>query len=185
MHVNIRSLRALLSRDGTHGFDQAGDSPGGLFRVVKQRLNLQPQDDPSHRVAESVLWQKFAQRNQGTHFQPRADERGSDFPGVGHPSFSQPGCEHILRIALLNRVMALASRRVLQNLADECDQPIPVLMLKRVVQPMGDRLDSLNHLSKMHCNALRGGRGIVQFMSKAGGHCSERLQLLLLLRRTF
>jgi hypothetical protein len=35
MHVNIRGLRALLLRDGTHGFDQAGDSPGGLFCVVK------------------------------------------------------------------------------------------------------------------------------------------------------
>ena len=43
--------------------------------------------------------------------------------------------------------MLLASRRVLQNLAHECDQPIPVFMLKRVVQPMGDRLDRLNHLS--------------------------------------
>jgi hypothetical protein len=31
-----------------------------------------------------------------------------------------------------------ASRRVLQNLADECDQPILVFMLKGVVQPMGD-----------------------------------------------
>ena len=50
---------------------------------------------------------------------------------------------------------------------------------------MGDRLDHLNHLSKMHRDALRGGGRVIQFMCKAGGHCSERLQLLLLLRRTF
>ena len=185
MDVNIRGLRALLSRDGTHRFDQAGDSPGGLFCVVKQRLNLQPQGDPPQRVAESVLWQKFAQRNQGTHFQSGADERGSDFPGVSHPSFAQPCCEHILRIALLDRMILPASRRVLQNLAHKCDQPIPVFMLKRVVQPMGDRLDRLNYFAKLHCDALRGGGRVIQFMRKTGGHCSERLQLLLLLRRTF
>ena len=57
-------------------------------------------------------------------------------------------------------------------------------MLKRVVQPMGDRLDHLNHLSKMHRDALCGGGRIVQLMRKAGGHCSERLQLFLLLPRT-
>jgi hypothetical protein len=80
MHVNIREFGTLLSRDGTHGFDQAGDSSGGLFCIVKQRLNLQPQGDPPQRVAESVLWQKFAQRNQSTRIQSRAHERGSDFP---------------------------------------------------------------------------------------------------------
>ena len=61
----------------------------------------------------------------------RAHEHGSDFPGVSHLSFSQPGCERLLRIALLDRVMMLISRKLLQNLARECDQPNPVLLLKR------------------------------------------------------
>ena len=70
MHVNIRGFRALLSRDGAHGFHQARDSPGGLFCVVKQRLNLQPQGDP--RVAESVLWQKFAPKEISRHVKCRS-----------------------------------------------------------------------------------------------------------------
>ena len=45
---------------------------------------------------------------------------------------------------------------------------------------MGDFLDRLNHLSKMHSDTLRGGRRIIQFMRQAGGHCAECLQLFLL-----
>ena len=40
MHVNIRGLRALLSRDGTRGFDRACDSTGALFGVVTLSLLL-------------------------------------------------------------------------------------------------------------------------------------------------
>jgi hypothetical protein len=47
-------------------------------------------------------------------------------------------------------------------------------MLKRVVQPMGDRLDHLNHFSKLHCDALCGGGRVIQFMCKAGRPGSAR-----------
>ena len=40
--------------------------------------------------------------------QSSADEHGSNFPAVSRPSFSQPGCGTLLRIALLDRVMLLA-----------------------------------------------------------------------------
>src|SRR6476660_6876560 len=56
MHVNIRGLRALLSRDGTHGFHQAHDSPGGLSCVVKQRFKL----DLRRRYAWGYTWQSEA-----------------------------------------------------------------------------------------------------------------------------
>ena len=55
-------------------------------------------------------------------------------------------------------------------------------MRKRVMQPMGDRLDRLNHLSEMHGDTLGGGGRIIQFMRQAGGHGSERLQLFFLSR---
>ena len=40
----------------THGFDQTRDPPGAMFSVIEQCLDRQPQIDPSHRVAESILW---------------------------------------------------------------------------------------------------------------------------------
>jgi hypothetical protein len=75
-----------------------------------------------------------------------------------------------------------ARQRILQSLARKRDQPIPMVRLKRVVQSMGDRLNCLNHLPKMHRDTPRGRGGIVQFMRETGGHRSERSQLFLLSR---
>jgi hypothetical protein len=126
---------------------------------------LRPTVFAVHRVIENILWQKVAERNELHSFStPRRRARGR-FSRRRSPSFSQPRCERIFRIALLNRVMALANRRVLQN-RRECDQPIPVFTLKGVVEPMGDRLDHLNHVFKIYRDALCGAGTIVQLMRK-------------------
>ena len=182
MHVDIRGFCALLLRAGTYCIDQIGDPPGALLGVIEQCLDRHPQSDPSHRVPESVLWQIFTQQNEHAGVQSRADKHRSDFPGVRHATSSQPGREGILRIALLDRLMMPASRKIFQNLARERDQPVPVLMRKRVMQSMGDRLDRLNDLSQMHGDALGGGGRIIQFMRQPGGHGSEGLQLFPLSR---
>jgi hypothetical protein len=67
--------------------------------------------------------------------------------------------------------MLLASRRVLQNL-------VQARSTIRVSQACANSIGSSESL-KIHRDALA-RRTDYQFMRKAGGHCSERLQLLLL-----
>ena len=133
MHVDIRGFGPLLFRAGTHRIDQTGDSPSALFGVIEQSLDRHSQSDPLDRVAKGIRWQIVTQRKECTLLQSRADEHGSNFPNVSHPGFAKPCCERILRIALFDRVIALASRKVLHNLLRDGNQWIPMLMLKRVV----------------------------------------------------
>ena len=74
---------------------------------------------------------------------------------------------------------------LLQSSTRKPDQPIPVLVRKRLVQSMGDKLNRLNHLPEVHGDALRGGGGVIQFMRETRRHRSERGQLFVLARRAF
>ena len=95
---------------------------------------------PIHRTASPKAFFGKSSRSETRALisNPAPTSVGAIFQASVTPTSSQPGCEHVLRIALLDRMILLASRRVLQNLAYECNQPIPVFMLKGVVQPMGD-----------------------------------------------
>ena len=60
-----------------------------------------------------------------------------------------------------------------------------MVRFERLMQPVGDCLNRLDHLSEMHRDALRRRGGIVQLVRETGRHGSERLQLFLLSRGTF
>ena len=183
MHVNIRDFCALLSRTGTHRIDQVSDPPGALFSVIEQCSDRQPQSDPSHRVAKRAPWQIFANHQRVPSIQRRrAQERFSRRPS---PFLLGARRQRILSGHPVRPSDGPLYRKLRQNLIDKGDQSVPMLILERVMQPMGDRLDRVNQFSEMHRDTLGSGGRVIQLMRKPGGHCAERLQLFLLSRRAF